>query len=385
MADTETQIVERGSVLDAFAGRAPQVPAVRPQAAGGTDVFGGRGAGAQAVAVYRDEREVLQKLKALASAAGDDWYYRFPVKNRADNRTDYIEGPSIKLANDLARMYGNCEVDTRVMDLGDEWLIYARFTDFESGYVLTRPFQQRKNASKMGGADDARRLDIAFQIGVSKAIRNVVTNALQTFADFAFAEAKNALVDKIGHRLDDYRRRTNERLSARLDIRRVEAVIGRISGEWLAPDIARIIAMMKSVEDGMATLDETFPPLVATGDVEAGKSSRGEGVAVSEPAKDDATGRASEEAGQTGGVGVAQPASSASAPDQGSAPAGAAGGDARAQLVAKLEAAADKSERALKLALGGLTAAELAIITDADRETLTQRATAAAAARTNAL
>lgn len=216
--------------------------------------------GAQAVAVRRDEGDVLKKLKVLAAAAGEAWYYRFPVKNNRTQTTDWIEGPSIKLANDLSRIYGNCEVDCRAQDLGDNWLFHARFIDIESGYSLTRPFQQRKGASKMGGDAD-RRLDIAFQIGASKAIRNVVVNALQTFADFAFEEAKNALVDKIGRNLDGWRSRVQERLAAKLDIKRVEVVIGRPIGEWLAPDIAKVVATMKAVEDGMASLDDAFPPL----------------------------------------------------------------------------------------------------------------------------
>lgn len=42
---------------------------------------------AQAVAVHRDEGLVLTRLRTLAQAAGTDWYYRFPVKNRKENRT----------------------------------------------------------------------------------------------------------------------------------------------------------------------------------------------------------------------------------------------------------------------------------------------------------
>lgn len=217
--------------------------------------------GAMAVAVYRDESRVLTKLKALAAAAGQDWYYRFPVKNNRTGKTDWIEGPSIKLANDLARIYGNCETDVRVQDLGENWVFYARFMDIETGYSLTRPFQQRKSAGKIGGGDDARRLDIAFQIGASKAIRNVVVNALQTFSDFAFEEARNALVDRIGADLENYRVKTAERVASRVDIKRVEAVVGRVVADWLAPDIARVVAMMKAVADGMATIDETFPSL----------------------------------------------------------------------------------------------------------------------------
>jgi hypothetical protein len=42
----------------------------------------------------------------LAAAAGSDWFYRFPVKKK-DGGQDWIEGPSIKLANDIARIFGN--------------------------------------------------------------------------------------------------------------------------------------------------------------------------------------------------------------------------------------------------------------------------------------
>ena len=217
--------------------------------------------GAQAVAVHRDEARILQKVKVLAAAAGDDWYYRFPVKDNKTGRTSYIEGPSIKLANDIARLYGNCEVDCRAQDFGNVIMFHARFVDLETGYALTRPFQQRKGASRIGGSDEARREDITFQIGASKAIRNVVVNALQTFADFAFEEAKEALVDKIGKDIEKWRARTVERIGARVDIKRVEAVIGRQAKDWLAPDISRVIAMGKAADDGMATWDETFPPL----------------------------------------------------------------------------------------------------------------------------
>lgn len=256
---SNVDVNDRRSALDAFA-QAPSrevaaAPSIMPMASPGDRVFG-----AQQVAVYRDEARILQKLSALGAAAGDDWFYRFPVKSK-NGQKSFIEGPSIKLANDVARIYGNCEVDTRVIDLGSSWLIYARFTDFESGYALTRPFQQDKGASRLGGDDQARKLDIAFQIGVSKAIRNVVTNALQTFADYAFDAARNSLVEKIGKDVKKWQAEIIKRLNDRgIDTQRVEFVLGRAAADWTAPDIAKIIAMMKAVADGMATIDETFPP-----------------------------------------------------------------------------------------------------------------------------
>ena len=140
--------------------------------------------GAQNVAIYRDERQVLNRIRELAAAAGQDWYFRFPVRNKKANTTEWIEGPSIQLALDVARIYGNCEIDCRAQDLGGVILFHARLHDVETGFSLTRPFQQRKGASRLGGADEGRRDDIDFQIGASKAIRNVVVNALQYLCQF---------------------------------------------------------------------------------------------------------------------------------------------------------------------------------------------------------
>lgn len=263
--NAHADIDDRRKELDQFANessnapRHPLAPTVAPMAGAPERVFG-----AQPVAVYRDESRILQKLASLGAAAGDDWFYRFPVKS--GGATNYIEGPSIKLANDVARIYGNCDVDVRVFDLGDSWVFYARFSDFETGYSLTRPYQQRKNQTSIRG-DAGRALDIAFQIGASKAIRNVVTNALQTFADHAFNAARNSLVQKIGTDLEAWRTRTVAGIAKiPVDLNRVERVIGKVAKDWLAPEIAMVIAMMKAIADGMASPDETFPPLDAKTD-----------------------------------------------------------------------------------------------------------------------
>jgi hypothetical protein len=218
--------------------------------------------GAQPVAVHRDEQKIMQKLKAFAAAAGDDWFYRFPVKKK-DGGQDWIEGPSIKLANSVARYFGNNVTEVREVDVGDAWVFYARFTDIETGYSTERAYRQRKSQTSMRTKDVDRQQDIAYQIGQSKSIRNVIVNGLQLFCDYAFEEARNSLVDKIGKDLAGWRERTVAGL-ARLpvELARVERIVGRPVKEWLAPNIAQVISMARSVQDGMATLDETFPPLV---------------------------------------------------------------------------------------------------------------------------
>lgn len=218
--------------------------------------------GAKRVDVKRIDAEVIAKIKTHAAMAGTDWFYRFPVKKKGGGQ-DFITGPSVKLANAVARLYGNCQIDVRVVDNGPTWLIYAKFIDIETGFALVRPFQQDKGASRMGGSGpeaDARRLDIALQIGTSKATRNVICNALATFCDFAFDEAEKNLVGKIGANIGAYRERALKWFEGRkIDLSRVEATVGRVSKDWLAPDLARIAAEVKAVEDGMATADETWP------------------------------------------------------------------------------------------------------------------------------
>ena len=105
MAEVEN-LSERGSLLDAFAQTARQAPP--PATVPAAELMSGGGAGlrvigAQKIAVPRDEPKILQKIKVLAAAAGDDWYYRWPVKNKKTGKTEWVEGASIKLANEVSR------------------------------------------------------------------------------------------------------------------------------------------------------------------------------------------------------------------------------------------------------------------------------------------
>jgi hypothetical protein len=258
------------AAIDAFAARGANArpPATIPAAQIMGAEAGMRVVGAQQVAVKRKEADVLEGLRLAAAAAGEQYYYRWPVKVKdrktGEVRTEWVEGESVKLTNDLARIYGNNEIETRVVDLIDSWMIYARFTDYETGFSMTRPFQQRKS-QRAGTGDDAERArDIALQIGVSKATRNVITNALQFYSTYALREAKNSLVKKIGGDLAGYREKSIRRLAERgIDVKRVEPVFGRTAADWLAPDLSQLYAILKGIDDGFSTVDESFPPLAA--------------------------------------------------------------------------------------------------------------------------
>lgn len=266
MSDIDTGMDRRA--LEEFANTAGQQNQPRGQAmVKPTQGLAERVIGAQPVAVFRDEGRILQKLTALAAAAGSDWFYRYPVKKKNEDGTqgqDWIEGPSIKLANDVARIFGNNINEIRELDVGDAWVFYARFTDIETGFSMERAYRQRKSQGSMRTKEADRQLDIAYQIGQSKAIRNCICNSLQLYADHAFEQARNSLVNKIGRDLQTWRDRTIEGIAnIPCDLVRVERVVGRASKDWLAPHIASVIAMMKSIADGMSSLDDTFPALAA--------------------------------------------------------------------------------------------------------------------------
>lgn len=213
---------------------------------------------AQRVAVPRDINKIKARMKAFASAAGSRYVYSWEVKGK-DGRKTIVEGGTIVLANDLAREYGNCSVEARVRDEGQQWVFYARFADLETGFTLVRAFQQRKQQNT-GMADAGRALDIIFQIGQSKAIRNVVLDALQTLGDYCIEEAKGALVKRVGENPEGARKSIIDKIaSLGLTKGRVEAVYGRSADKWTVPDMAKIYTELQSIADGMMNADDVFP------------------------------------------------------------------------------------------------------------------------------
>jgi hypothetical protein len=132
---------------------------------------------------------VQRALAAEARLAGEDFYYGWAAGK------DRIEGPSVELALAAARCWGNCAVDTLpVQEMADAWVFTAAFVDLETGFTLSRQFRQSKKWKVAGKMDEERKEDVRFQIGQSKAIRNVLLNALpKGLVKMALEEAKRGV------------------------------------------------------------------------------------------------------------------------------------------------------------------------------------------------
>lgn len=190
--------------------------------------------------------------------AGEELFYSWRLKGG-----QIVEGPSVQLALIAVRLWGNCgvQVDTRVE--GDYFVFTARFTDIETGFTLDRTFRQRIKQDT-GMKDSERAQDIVFQIGQSKAIRNVVINAMPSWLiNRMMDQAKENVIGRI---------RTKGVAKAKEDtiafferysitVERIEKKIGIPKSKWTEEALARLHGDIKALTSGEEFPDELFPPI----------------------------------------------------------------------------------------------------------------------------
>lgn len=128
-----------------------------------------------AVAVQRprDLRRAVGILETEAELSGELFYYGWGEgKNR-------VEGPSVKLALAALRAYTNASIEARPVDETPDAFVFTHvFVDVENGTEIPRQFRQSKKWTVFGKMDEERKMDVRFQIGQSKNIRNVILHAI---------------------------------------------------------------------------------------------------------------------------------------------------------------------------------------------------------------
>lgn len=254
-----------------------QMPAVQDTPFGGANLIsaGAREVTARKVAVPRQMGSILAELKRYCAEFGEGYTYSWEVNDKANGRKTLVEGGTIKLANDLVQLYGNCSVDCDVQQTPTHIIIKAWFVDLERGTSLSRLFQQRIKQNIGGKYDSERAADMVFQIAVSKAIRNVVLNALGSLATFAIEEAKKSLVRKFND--PDNKERAWGFINLVLaefsiDMKRVEATVGRAEKDWTVQNLARVYSEMRGIKEGFLSPDEVYPSLEDAAEIAADKA-----------------------------------------------------------------------------------------------------------------
>ena len=213
---------------------------------------------AQRVAIKRDVPAIRREAREIATAMGDKAFYFWETKNR-DGTRGQVMGPSIDCAMAAINAYGNCRIEAfPAQETDTHWIFLARFVDYEKGVTVVRSFQQRKS-QKLGMKDADRQMDIAFQIGQSKASRNAVVAGLKWLVTEMVDAARSGLLQKVQANPEGARAYLLKTIAA-LDIPLpvVERAATRKAAAWTAPDMAKLYGQIQSIQDGMVTWQDVF-------------------------------------------------------------------------------------------------------------------------------
>jgi hypothetical protein len=218
-------------------------------------------AGAITVQKPRNRKDVQKAVLEEAELAGEDFFYSWTTQNK-DGTRGLVEGISIEGAMIMARCWGNCAIPTELAQEGpSHWILSATFVDLETGFNVPRLFRQRKNQTAGGKMDKDRAMDIAFQIGQSKAQRNAIDKAMPTWLkEAALAKAKATSEG----RFRDVAKSNKEALASfgkwGITQQQLEEKLGLPIEQWTARDHVSLSGLYRAIRDRQTSVREEFPP-----------------------------------------------------------------------------------------------------------------------------
>jgi len=209
----------------------------------------------------RAPKRVLAAVCDEAALCGEGFWYSWSVKDKnSPTGKSLIEGVSIDGAMILARNWGNCAVPIGLeADAPQHWVLSADFVDLETGFNVRRLFRQRKNQKSSGKMDAERSLDIAFQIGQSKAQRNVILKAMP---EWLVTQALDAARDSAEGKYKDVKKhapRFIDRFKAMgVTEEQLERKLGRKVAYWEPRDLVTLAAIGRAIKDRQTTVEHEF-------------------------------------------------------------------------------------------------------------------------------
>lgn len=132
------------------------------------------------IAEPRNLREVIKAAEDEAALSGELFFYRWEVEDKNSGKKSVIQGPSVKLALAALRCFGNavCLQPRPVVETRDAYIFTSAFIDIQTGVAIERQHRMSKDWTVYGKLDRARKDVIVFEIGQSKANRNVILNGI---------------------------------------------------------------------------------------------------------------------------------------------------------------------------------------------------------------
>ena len=201
----------------------------------------------------RDETRFITRMEGEASRAGESFYYSWPVKLKG-GKTSTVTGASIGLAMAMARQFGKCLVKAEIVDESErDFILAGSFIDLEGGVLVQRQFKQRKEMPRSSRMDPERALDIAFQIGQSKVIRNVILSAMPAWlVDRCITLAQRSEAKQIEQEGVEVVRDKIERFLGRYGITRehLDHYFGKPYDDLSVDQVAELRSFCRSIAEG---------------------------------------------------------------------------------------------------------------------------------------
>jgi len=126
----------------------------------------------------RNLDKIIDEVMEESRKAKDSFYYTWPVKNRKTDKSTWIIGGTVDLAQAIARSWTNCAIETICREHGGEWIFKTTFIDFEKGFTTSRELRQLIPREGKGDYDQERTRNMAFQVGQSKNQRDAIFNGV---------------------------------------------------------------------------------------------------------------------------------------------------------------------------------------------------------------
>lgn len=196
-----------------------------------------------------------------ASYSRENFTYAWTVADKnSDSGKSLIEGLSIDGAMILLRNWGNavCE-PTLVDETPTHWMMSATFIDLETGFTSSRLFRQRKSQST-GRMDAERSLDIQFQIGQSKAIRNAIARSIpQWLVDESIEAAKASAAERYKNVAEHAARAIESyKKDFQVSVEQLERKLGKKQPDWIPADVVLLRAIFKGLKEGQTSVGQEF-------------------------------------------------------------------------------------------------------------------------------
>lgn len=215
---------------------------------------------AAAVRVAQDFPRDLNKARAQMQQACNTYSLAERAFYSVPNRGS---GPSVHLARELARCWGNVQhgmVELRRDDRGGESEMQAFAWDVENNSRSTRSFINPHKRGKKVLTDSTDIINSNNSAG-ARAVRETIFNVLPVwFVEEAKALCQATLERGNGESLTDRIAKAVASFArANVTTEQLEARIGRTRDRWDEQDVASLSVLYQSLSAGETTRDEEFP------------------------------------------------------------------------------------------------------------------------------